>query len=559
MKTSAIHPTKYSVLLLVLSIVVSCDSFDDSDSVEPSISKADYYTLPGSSVIIDLTSLGEQSFSSASLTVSSQPLLGKLTPVDDLLFKYSPAWDFQSGSDNFVVTVISDGKILADNTVRIHMKTRKEEFPCTLIAVEDKVKFKGAMSHSIPVLANDWFCDIDKTNLSISIHSQPLYGKVTVDGESIRYTFDTPFQRDDTFIYQLKTSTGNVSYGFVSLAEWTAETLETPPDYHLWDMFFLDENVGFTVGNKIYKTEDGGKHWLEVSPSKGPWFVPSFDESGYGSFVDITFLNEKEGFALYVPCDPGWIQDCGIGLVNTKDGGISWKVIPIDTIDMATSIFFISSTTGFIGGVLPNYNNYDESVNVILKTIDGGTTWRQVLVTQDVKNGEGLTIKFADDQIGYAHQRGYESTDRIYITQDGGESWKTFTTYEHISAMAVISKNEIFANLTTFHAENAPSSIVRFGEASSEGDQIADFPYKILKLEFSPSGNVGFGIGINGENILAVNKTNDKGETWSEQHFEKFRIREDGYSPYFLEAMTIPTDNVAYILYGDKIIKYSNK
>ena len=45
-----------------------------------------------------------------------------------------------------------------------------------------------------------------------------------------------------------------------------------------------------------------------------------FDRSGYGIFVDINFLNEKEGVAAYMLCDPSWITGCGAGLVTTKDG-----------------------------------------------------------------------------------------------------------------------------------------------------------------------------------------------------------------------------------------------
>ena len=563
MKTSVIHPRRFCILLFGLSAIVSCDSFDSVDKILPDLTKSDYYALPGSSVIIDMTSLGNQSFSSVSLTVSVLPSRGKLTPIGDLLFKYEPGREFQSGQDQFVVTAKSDGKILAKNTIRIHMKTQKDQFPCALIPVEDKIKFDPAMSISIPILENDWLCETDKTSLTISVYSQPLYGQARIEGESIRYTAGPSYQRHDSFIYELKTSSGSVYYGFVSLADRSVESLEafeTPEDHHLYDMVFVDENIGFVVGTDIYKTTDGGKNWFEVALPNGPWFVPSSTDPGYGPFVDINFLNENEGVALYVPCDPNWIGGCGIGLVKTKDGGNSWEDIPINTIDMATSVFFTSSTTGFIGGVLQGYNNYGVTENVILKTQDGGATWRQVLAIENINHGSGLTIKFADAQVGYAYQRGYQPTDdRIFITEDGGESWKVFTTYEHIPAMAVITKDEIFASLSTQDSENDPSSIVRFYGTTTVEEQVANVPYRILHLEFSPSANVGFGIGFSHSNILAIIKSIDKGKTWTEAFFEDFEYWENGYAENFFEAIAVPSDNVVYILYGDRILKYSNK
>ncbi len=561
MKTRAIHPKRYSILLFVLSAIVSCDSFKDDDLIRPALGKSDYYTHPGSAVIIDMTSLANQSFSSVSLTVSKLPSRGKLTPIDGLLFKYEPRREFQEGEDHVVFTAKSEGKILAENSIRIHVKKFKKDFPCALIPVEDKIKFKGASSISIRILENDWLCETDKTSLTISIHTQPLYGQVTIDGELIRYTVDPSYQRHDSFIYELKTSSGNVYYGLVSLGDWTSEFLGTPDDYHLWDMVFVDENIGFVIGNSIYKTTDGGKQWLEVSLPKGPWFDPQFDKSGYGVFVDINFLNEKEGVAAYMLCDPSWITGCGTGLVMTKDGGVTWKDMPIkvDNLDIVSAVVFTSGTTGFVGGVLVNSNNYDASENVILKTEDGGASWRQVSVTHDIRHGQGLTIEFADDQVGYAYQTGYQSTeDTIFITEDGGESWKTFAAYDHVTGMAVIASDEIFATLATSDSENSPSSIVRFHGTSAIGEPVANISYAISRLEFSPSGNVGFGIGISSTNILAINKSIDKGATWTEE-YEDFTMREDGYSQYFIEAMAVPSENVAYILYGDTIIKYSNK
>ena len=74
--------------LLVLLTILSCDSFKE-DFIEPAkqviFSTTDYYVLPGSSVVIDLESLVEQSFANASLKISQNPIRGSLSQLGTLL------------------------------------------------------------------------------------------------------------------------------------------------------------------------------------------------------------------------------------------------------------------------------------------------------------------------------------------------------------------------------------------------------------------------------------------------------------------------------------------
>ena len=143
--------------------------------------QSDYYILPGSTIIIDLKSVIEESFSNVTLSVLENPKRGTLSYADTFLLKYRPGQDFKAGQDHFVLSAMSDGKILAKGTLTINMRKNKEEFPCTLIAIEDKIKIESGSSVSIPILENDKLCEIEKSSLNISIHSQPKLGQAIVE------------------------------------------------------------------------------------------------------------------------------------------------------------------------------------------------------------------------------------------------------------------------------------------------------------------------------------------------------------------------------------------
>jgi hypothetical protein len=200
-------------LFLIMAAVFSCDTFDGNDYILPELAQTEYYTLPGSSLIIDLTSFVSQSFV-ISIDISQKPTKGGLTKVNALLYKYKPALDFDDVDDQFILTAESSGKVIATQAVTIHVKKTIAELPCALIPIEDKIEVKTDSPVTISVLDNDWFCDVDKSDFKLSIHSNPRHGQTIVEGESIRYTPSSDFLTKDEFIYTLTSSTGDgVFYG----------------------------------------------------------------------------------------------------------------------------------------------------------------------------------------------------------------------------------------------------------------------------------------------------------------------------------------------------------
>lgn len=85
----------------------------------------------------------------------------------------------------------------------------------------------------------------------------------------------------------------------------TWEEIKVPESFGS-EMFFIDDNIGWTIGSKIYKTTDGGKTWQK-----------QFDIPDKVNFPKIIFTNKLEGWA--------WV--CTGKMWNTTDGGENWNLI----------------------------------------------------------------------------------------------------------------------------------------------------------------------------------------------------------------------------------------
>ena len=125
------------------------------------------------------------------------------------------------------------------------------------------------------------------------------------------------------------------------------------------------------------------------------------------------------------------------GLIKSSDKGQTWVHIPfvkerigIDNVNL-WSVNFLNKDTGWVAGFQPVGGDLRSGNNIILKTEDGGITWRQQLSDN---TGSVLGIKqieFANDSVGFALAEvgGYKASGNVtdivtYRTTDGGEHWK---------------------------------------------------------------------------------------------------------------------------------------
>lgn len=211
-------------LVVLLTLLASCDPFKE-DLITPdkqltvNASVMDYYILPGSSAVIDLSSIVSASFTTATLKVSENPTIGKLTSLDDLTLKYEPLATFNQGDDQFKISFINEGKVLKTAVITVHMKPSTTLFPCSLYAVEDTASIALGSSVSINVLDNDAICGVKKDEVLVSIYQQPKYGEATLNGESITYSSNSGYKSCDHIIYKITTTGDNpkTSFGLVNI------------------------------------------------------------------------------------------------------------------------------------------------------------------------------------------------------------------------------------------------------------------------------------------------------------------------------------------------------
>ena len=237
-------------------------------------------------------------------------------------------------------------------------------------------------------------------------------------------------------------------------------------DLPLNSISFIDDKIGFAVGGKascggtgcivpgsiVFKTEDFGENWTKLNiPYK------------WSELNSVSFINENIGFAI------------GLGLhVKTIDGGKTWEQFEFEYIGLMKKISFITSQTGICAGLFGNIfktsnqgKNWIKSVNEsnchiydfhfvtedvgyaagqreIVKTIDGGETWR--ILTNSPS--EIYFIHFSDLKNGFAIGKGHYTggcfgtwTNAIYWTDDGGLTWKIKDNIEFNSMSSFFDKN----------------------------------------------------------------------------------------------------------------------
>lgn len=139
----------------------------------------------------------------------------------------------------------------------------------------------------------------------------------------------------------------------------------------------------------------------------------------------------------YVVGSSGIYNGDGI-MLKTIDGGDTWnQILPaFGEMDALTGVFFTSIEVGYIVG----WNDY------VAKTIDGGETWTQLSLSNEGR--EYLDIEFWDENNGIAFCSTPMTWDTyVYVTDDAGATWTAGTTgvYDGFGDMAYMDANTVFA------------------------------------------------------------------------------------------------------------------
>jgi photosystem II stability/assembly factor-like uncharacterized protein len=259
--------------------------------------------------------------------------------------------------------------------------------------------------------------------------------------------------------------------------------------YEVRSVLLLDPYIGYILSTQtsagtltnIYKTTDGGNTWHEVYAD-----VPDSTDF-YFAGKEMYFLNENIGWIA----GAGFHNDTsGAAFLYTMDCGESWDVtwISLDSDDYnyaLNSIYFVDSTLGWTvgeGGLIVKYTERDQwqtqsqvtdlplkdvffsdkdngwiaggylneqdFQSILLKTIDGGITWKEIRDSNYLINDvffkdslNGIAVGNDTNRVYWNWQIFGSCRGVILKTTDGGENW-------------FIEVGDLPASLTAIHSKD---------------------------------------------------------------------------------------------------------
>ncbi len=218
---------------------------------------------------------------------------------------------------------------------------------------------------------------------------------------------------------------------------------------HLYKLQFTSNTIGYTIGNKMLKTDDAGESWYPIELPKSASSYPSPDnlvfanseigfvfgrdgkifktEDGGRYWKQTNYGNNTLNSGYFINESTGYICGNSKILIKTIDEGKTWENIVLDFPEFRydtkfIDIFFLNDQVGFILG----------DRGEIIKTIDGGNTW--AFLTQVLTSGRSK-IKFKNENEGYIV--GDFNGIQIYKTTDGGITWNSDSINDYGSLLGI--------------------------------------------------------------------------------------------------------------------------
>jgi photosystem II stability/assembly factor-like uncharacterized protein len=249
---------------------------------------------------------------------------------------------------------------------------------------------------------------------------------------------------------------------------WQQSTL---PAAYLKQMTFVDSQHGWILSGwgatggaaeavSVFRTSDGGKTWMNVSnalPASTDIPPPGHLPFG-GQKSGIHFLNTSTGWIT------GTVLASGLAwLYVSHDGGSTWYQqslplppgVPSAQLSLVSPTFF-SATDGILPVIFSDLISGSGIATDIYVTHDGGTTWKSTTPLATVFS----TIDFMDRQHGWV-------TDGmvLYRTSDGGHLWTKLSPGTNFKQIAYLS----FVSNTTGWAISRQSNTSAFLLKTTDG------------------------------------------------------------------------------------------
>lgn len=285
-------------------------------------------------------------------------------------------------------------------------------------------------------------------------------------------------------------------------AQWT--NINSFSNHSFEELDFPSQQTGYGIvglggnnGNALFKTEDAGITWAEITIDLDSITSPRLQS--------IFFVDAQTGFLSF----RARVTNLDIFLLKTQDGGNSWTNVTPDSLPNGygiSDVFFTNSNQGFVA-----------SGNRLYRTTDGGMSWVSSLKLR----WEGFNdIHFHDDNFGItgAWDGTFAYMGLIFTTSNGGQSWDSLILNQYNTA---IGKVMHVGDSTAFAMTDQAWQGQKIFTTTNNGNSwdtlflpfLKDSSDQAMDFHFEDASN-GYLITSNGY----IYRTNDCGKSWVQEH-----------------------------------------
>jgi photosystem II stability/assembly factor-like uncharacterized protein len=243
---------------------------------------------------------------------------------------------------------------------------------------------------------------------------------------------------------------------------------------------FIDSNTGYGAGGLSSNTVPDSTGFIVKTSDGGMNWTAQAVPVATSQLNSIFFTDVSKGVAV------GNYST----ILKTTDGGITWRRIPFTSMytnERFTSVFFVNSTTGYI---VSNKGS-------ILKSLDGGESWQKI---SSYSGSQFESVFFTSADKGYVVDYSYG----ILITTDGGVTWDAVDIGSYEEFTKLVFTDAVTGYLIGYHIWKTTDAGDSWSELSAPSSQYIDISF--------PEANTGYALN---SYYGYIDKTVDGGSTWT--------------------------------------------